>query len=301
VLRRAAITCLLTVACADERAAMQRDSTRAGERGVAAGVAAAPSSAPPALLPAASAVEPAPSAVEPAAPPRSRQERALAELAGVAPARWGERLPGIMARLPQASGELALTFDACDATGVDAELIALLRKESIAATLFVSGAFASSHPDVVKELAADPLFEIENHGRHHRPCSVTGRGAFRLRGTRSVAEAALEIEEGAALIEGLTGRRPRFYRSGTAHYDDVCVALAQRLGYRVAGYTVAGDLGGGRSRAAIKKAVEGASDGAIVLMHMHRPGGNTAEGLADAVAALRARGVRFVRLSQVLP
>jgi peptidoglycan/xylan/chitin deacetylase (PgdA/CDA1 family) len=293
---RAAIACLLCACGVDPRPAIAAKQSAPAPVASAAPSASASEAPPPAPVASSVATE-----VEPPPSPRARQERALAELAGMSPRGWGERLAGIVTRLPEGAHELALTFDACEAGSVDEELVALLRKEAIAATLFISGNFALSHPDLVKELAADPLFEIENHGRHHRPCSVTGRGAFNLRGTRSLVEAALEIEDNAALLEGLTGKRPRFYRSGTAHYDDVCVALADRLGYRVAGYTVAGDLGGGRPRAAIQKALETAEDGAIVLMHMHRPRGHTAEGLGDALAALRARGVRFVRLAEVLP
>jgi peptidoglycan/xylan/chitin deacetylase (PgdA/CDA1 family) len=44
-----------------------------------------------------------------------------------------------------------------------------------------------------------------------------------------------------------------------------------------------------------------AQPGDIVLMHMNRPEGQTAEGVAEALGILKERGFSFVRLSEVLP
>ncbi|MCC6528124.1 MAG: polysaccharide deacetylase family protein, partial [Polyangiaceae bacterium] len=212
-----------------------------------------------------------------------------------------EDLPGVERSVAGAGPRLALTFDACDARGYDAELVAWLRSEGVRATLFVSGRFARRHPDVVSLLAEEPLFELGNHGYDHRPCAVRGERAFGIPGSRSLAEAAAEIERASDLLRSLGARQPRFYRSGTAHYDDVCLGLARGLGYRIAGFRVAGDLGAGLSRAGVRQALEGAPDGAIVLLHMNRPEGQTFEGLRDALPALRARGVELVRLGDGAP
>ena len=57
-----------------------------------------------------------------------------------------------------------------------------------------------------------------------------------------------------------------------------------------------GDGGAGFSRTQVRDALVKAPSGAIVLMHMNHPGGQTAEGVMDAVPILRARGVKLVRL-----
>ncbi len=152
--------------------------------------------------------------------------------------------------------------------------------------------------DTARALAEDPLFEIENHGANHRPLSIAGKGAYGIAGTASVIEAAIEVEENAELLKGITGRRPLFFRSGTNHYDEIAVAVAAELGHRVVGYTVNGDGGASFSRKKIAERLLALRGGEIVLFHMNRPGGWTAEGIREAIPRLREKGFRFVRLSE---
>ncbi len=252
---------------------------------------------------------PSPLAGESAAPtvasaPAASVDRAavIAAHEGRAPRQWGSRVADVATQIAGVRPRIALTFDACGGpggSGYDRALIELLRTETIPATLFVTARWIASHPDVAASLAADPLFELENHGSKHKPCSVSGRAAFGLAGTRSAEEAADEILGGADAITAITARRPRFYRSGTAHFDDVCAALARELGAVPVGFSVSGDAGGGFSRAQIRRAIETAPDGSIVLLHMNHPGRSTAEGLADALPRLRERGVELVKLGDV--
>ena len=113
---------------------------------------------------------------------------------------------------------LALTFDACGGRndGYNKDLIDYLRAEKIPATLFVTGVWIDKYPEVFAELAADPLFEIENHGLLHRLCSTEGRSMYGVRGTRNLDGVIDEMELGARKIGSLTGRRPVFFRSATA-------------------------------------------------------------------------------------
>lgn len=199
---------------------------------------------------------------------------------------------------------LALTFDACGGPGgdgYDSELIVFLRRERVSATLFLTNKWIKAHPTIAASLAADPLFEIENHGSAHRPCSVTGRSAFDIRGTRNASEAVDEMTNGALAVFALTKQKPRFYRPGTAYFDDVCLQIANALGYEAAGFAVNGDGGTGFSRAQVKTALLKARPGSIVLLHMNHPSGATAEGVMDAVPVLRERGIKFVRLGDPNP
>lgn len=257
-------------------------------------------SAPVADAPAASA------APEPPEDPAVVKARVVAELEGRQPRAWGTAIPGVITSVPAAAGEsvLALTFDACGGPGgdgYDAALVETLRRERVAATLFVTSRWIAANRAAAEALAREPLFEIENHGSRHRPCSVTGRSAFDIRGTRSVGDAVDEIQRGASAIAQLTGKAPRFYRPGTAYFDDVCLDVAAALGHAAAGFAVNGDGGTGFSRAQVKEALVKAKSGSIVLLHMNHPGGQTAEGVGDALPVLRARGVKLVRLGDVIP
>lgn len=229
--------------------------------------------------------------------PGSRPEDHL----GSQPSQWGTALPGVQEFVPASAGgrTLALTFDACGGpggSGVDEELLALLRAEGIPATLFLNRRWVRAQPKRTAALAADPLFAIGNHGTAHVPLSVDGRAAYGIPGTRSPAEVVDEIMRNQEAIAELTGRAPVWFRAGTAHYDDVAVEIAKRCGVRLAGFAVNGDAGATASPWAVATALADAPNGAIVLMHMNQPASGAAAGLGSALAGLKAAGTRFVQL-----
>ena len=222
-----------------------------------------------------------------------------AKFAGQIPKLWGSNnIPGVRTRFATKEKAVALTFDACGPDGgYDAALIDFLIARSIPATLFLNGRWIDKNPGIFQKLASNPLFEIANHGTRHKPLSVTGRSVYGINGTQNIAEAVAEVEINARKIKSLTGKRPRFFRSGTAFYDEISVKIAHTLGHEVAGHSVLGDAGATYSRTQVKKALLSAKPGDIILLHMNRPGGMTAEGTKDGVLALLAKGYRFVKLS----
>lgn len=219
--------------------------------------------------------------------------------AGSTPHRWGVDLPGITSRFPAGGKQFALTFDACGGHGnsdIDQALIDLLIAERIPATLFLNQRWIDADPARTQRLGADPLFELANHGSAHKPLSVSGRSAYKIAGTGSAAQAADEVWNNHQRIIELTGRAPRFFRSGTAHYDEVAVAIVNELGETPLGFTVNADFGATASSAQVQRAMSAAAPGGIALAHMHRPGSGTAAGMAAALPALRAAGCTFVHL-----
>jgi peptidoglycan/xylan/chitin deacetylase (PgdA/CDA1 family) len=171
----------------------------------------------------------------------------------------------------------------------------------VPATLFVNARWIKANPQQFRQLAADPLFEIANHGTAHRPLSVTGRSAYGIAGTAGVAEAIAEVSTNQELIADLTGESPAFFRSGTAYYDDVAVRIVADLGLQVVNYDVLGDAGATYSAAQVTEAMMGSTPGSIILAHMNKPNSGTAEGAAAALPELARRGFRFVGLSEYLP
>lgn len=221
------------------------------------------------------------------------------------PVAWGMDLPGILRRASVEDRVVALTFDACGGArrgrdDYDRRLIDFLESEGIPATLFLNLRWIRAHPRTAKVLAGNPLFEIGNHGAEHRPLSVSGRRAYGIRGTASAAEAVEEVEANIGPIMAMTGRRPLFFRSGTAHYDDVALRILEALGCRAAGFSVNGDEGGTLSAGAVRRRLLSVRPGDIVLCHMNRPASGTAEGIRQAVPELLRRGFRFVTLEELL-
>lgn len=217
------------------------------------------------------------------------------------PQLWGEDIPGVRTHLNTQEPVIALTLDACGGkrgNGFDKKLINWLRKHHIPATLFITGRWINANEEIAKELASSPLFEIENHGMNHCPCSVSGRSAYGIPGTGSVEEVMREVSDATVIIKKVTNRQPRFFRSGTNYYDEVALALIEDLGYNVVGYSIAGDEGATLSEDAIVKKLLQAKAGNIILCHMNQPESDTAEGLITVIPMLQKKGFCFVTLQE---
>lgn len=195
---------------------------------------------------------------------------------------------------------LALTFDACGGpggSGVDDALIDLLEREQIPATLFINRRWIDANPTVTERLVASSLFEIGNHGTRHLPLSVNGRSAYDIPGTVDAYDAAEEVWVNHETLRALMGRPPLWFRSGTAHYDEVATSIAIELGEQPVGFTTNGDFGATAGPTQVAAEVLGAPPGGIVLAHMNQPAGGTAAGVAAALGRLRSSGTRLVTLS----
>ena len=221
--------------------------------------------------------------------------------AGVTPTKWGENVLGVRTRLDTLEKVIALTLDACGSAkgkGVDSLLMEFLIREQIPATLFINGRWIDANPNLFRQLATNPLFEIANHGIRHKPASISGRSIYGIDGTKSIGEVVEEIELNARKIEAISGLRPKLYRSGTAYYDEIAVKISGDLGHEVAGYSLLGDAGATRSAAQVKMALLKAVPGDIVLLHMNHPEAGTGAGIMAAVPELKRRGFKFVRMSE---
>lgn len=213
------------------------------------------------------------------------------------PQEWGENVTGVKTRFQTEEKEIALTFDACGGVNgnlVDNNLLDFLRQKSIPATLFVNQRWIIDNKSLFIELAADPLFQIENHGSEHLPLSVSGGVAWGIPATSSPAEAREEIMANHGTVKNLTGKNMTLFRSGTAFYDEVAVELANELGYEVVNFDILGDAGATYSSNQVKSALLSAKPGSIALLHMNQPNSGTAGGVISAIPILQAQGYEFV-------
>lgn len=220
------------------------------------------------------------------------------------PTLWGEHLPGVTDFLPSPekhveetapSRTLALTFDACDG-GTDMRILALLRVHEVPATIFATNLWLRRNMTTARDIASDPLFSLACHGKRHKPASVVGKKIYGIVGTRNIVELVEEVEDNARSIEAVTGIRPRWYRSGTAHYDDVALRVIADLGFSVAGYGANADQGATLPAGSVARAILKAPDRGIILCHLNHPESGTYAGLAVAIPALLEQGVKFVPL-----
>lgn len=215
------------------------------------------------------------------------------------PLEWGENVNGVKNRMRTNEKKIALTFDACGGpygSNYDEKLITFLMNEKVPATLFVNERWINENKTLFLELAANPLFQIENHGTAHSPLSVAGGEAWGIPATGSPEEAYEEIMKNHETVKALTGKEMKLFRSGTAYYDEVAVELANSLGYEVVNFDILGDAGATFTSEQVKNALLSAKEGSIALLHMNQPNSGTAEGVIQAIPLLREKGFEFVLL-----
>jgi peptidoglycan/xylan/chitin deacetylase (PgdA/CDA1 family) len=216
------------------------------------------------------------------------------------PKQWGEVVTGVKTNLKTNNKVIAITMDACGSKkgmDFDRRLISFLENENIPATLFINARWIDGNLETFKKLAANPLFEIGNHGYEHKPASVIGQSAYGIEGTANIEELVDEIELNAKKIETITNKRPKYYRSGTAYYDEVAVKVANKLNHQVIGFSILGDAGATFSAQKVEEAFLKAEKGEIVVVHFNHPESQTREGMINAINKLKEKGFKFVKLS----
>jgi peptidoglycan/xylan/chitin deacetylase (PgdA/CDA1 family) len=231
----------------------------------------------------------------------TKREKITREFAGTEAGAWGEFVAGVNVQFDTRDKLIALTFDACGgqkSSGYDSSLIAYLKAQKIHATLFVSGKWIDANYNTFHKLSKDTLFEIENHGLNHKPCSMHGETAYGIKGTTDLKAAYDEIEAGAVKIQKITGRKPGIYRSATAFIDETCARMAKKMGYSVISYDVLStDAMPFLPAEEIKQAVvQHIHPGAIAIMHFNHPEWNTSKALSLIIPELRKQGYSFVLL-----
>jgi peptidoglycan/xylan/chitin deacetylase (PgdA/CDA1 family) len=230
------------------------------------------------------------------------KRKIVSEYVHAQPGKWGEFVKGVVEDENTTLRAVALTFDACGGTngdGYDKELIEYLISEKIPATLFISGKWIDSNFSRFVSLSRDTLFEIENHGLNHKPCSMDGESAYGIHGTSNPGEAFDEIVANAWKIRTITGSIPHFYRSSTTYINEACARMAGKLGITVISFRVlSGDALPHASVAAIEEnVIKYIKPGAIVIMHINHPEWNTFEAMQKIIPKLRQMGYSFLRLN----
>jgi peptidoglycan/xylan/chitin deacetylase (PgdA/CDA1 family) len=116
------------------------------------------------------------------------------------------------------------------------------------------------------------------------------------------ARLRLELKWTQDVLYTLTGRQGTLFRAPYGEIDARVVRLAAEAGLTTVQYDL--PSGDPDKRVSKKKLVEyvagTARSGSIVVMHINRRGWHTAEALPEIIKRLRARGYRFVTVSELL-
>jgi cellulose synthase/poly-beta-1,6-N-acetylglucosamine synthase-like glycosyltransferase/peptidoglycan/xylan/chitin deacetylase (PgdA/CDA1 family)/spore germination protein YaaH len=205
--------------------------------------------------------------------------------------------PYLVRRAGIVPGAVALTFDDGPDPQFTPRVLDVLAREHVPATFFVIGTSAAATPALLARMDAEG-HEIGNHTFSHP--DVDSVGELRLRS---------ELESTTQIVASIIGRRPLLYRPPSladveprTAASAAAFARAGTLGYLVVDADVdPRDWSQRRSRAIVDDTLAQAEHGGVILLH--DGGGDrsaTVEALPAIIAGLRARGLRFVALSDLV-
>ena len=186
---------------------------------------------------------------------------------------------------------VALTFDDGPSLRDTGKLLDLLAAEEVAATFFVlGGQIEMGREDLVKR-AFDEGHEIGNHTYSHQILT-----------TIDTAQVRQELADTSSLIESITGSQPTVMRPPTGAWSDEIAAVSEELGMAVVNWnwqSCPEDWYHHDDPEHISNhVIETAQNGHIVLLHDVNEA--TMASMPDMIAGLKARGFRFMTVSQML-
>ncbi len=206
---------------------------------------------------------------------------------------------GVFARVllagPAHQAGIALTFDDGPDEHSTPQVLAELQRHGARATFFVIGERARAQPDLLRAMAAAG-HQIENHSLHHSWAT-----AF-----FSQARITRELAQTQALIAGITGRAPRWFRPPIGILSPPIARAAERLGLRLCGWSSKSRDGWASTTQAnaLRRLQRGLQPGAILLLHDASERG-LRPALAPAILRellplLQAQGLRALTLDELM-
>jgi peptidoglycan-N-acetylglucosamine deacetylase len=190
-------------------------------------------------------------------------------------------------RVPTKRKDIALTFDDGPYPFYTPVLLHVLERSNVHATFFIIGRCAQQFPELVYRILASGD-EVANHTFNHIPLTKL-----------SDQQIEYQILEDGVLLQRFTGQRLSLFRPPHGRFNTHVVAIAHELGYDTIFWSdSANDVKDIPPNVIVKRVVNEASPGGIILLHSGRY--PTIEALPVIIDRLRARGYRFVTVSQLL-
>ncbi|MDA8333596.1 MAG: polysaccharide deacetylase family protein [Peptococcaceae bacterium] len=182
--------------------------------------------------------------------------------------------------------EIALTFNVFWGEEYIPGILDILKENNVQATFFLGGQWTEQYP-VLARLIADSGQEIESHGYSHPHADHLSESAN-----------LAEIEKAEKVIVKYTGKKPTLFAPPYGERGPAVLRAAERAGYRtVLWSTDTVDWQLPDSSVIVRRVMQGARPGGIVLMHPTAP---TLHALPTIIAELKRQGYRLVDLDTLL-
>lgn len=195
---------------------------------------------------------------------------------------------------PRTEKVVALTFDDGPNDPYTGQILDVLKQEGVHATFFSVGMNAEREPDTVRRIAAEGN-EIGNHSYAHRKRDALLDLRYR--------DAARTND----ILRGITGTAPRLYRAPNGFHTPWSLRAVAERGLRAIGWDVeSDDWDEPGADTIVTRTVARVQPGSIILLHdgdntrLGTDHGQQAAAVRTIIETLKARGYRFVTVSEML-
>ncbi|GGY16552.1 polysaccharide deacetylase family protein [Streptomyces djakartensis] len=212
---------------------------------------------------------------------------------------------------PRSRGRtVALTFDADMTAGQGAraaagerfdhpQLISTLRALRVPATVFMTGRWAEEYPDQARSIGRDPRFEVANHSYSHYAYTRDCYGLPTV--PRKLMRSDVERAYAAFRKAGVRAPMPYFRFPGGCYDRRALRALTPTGVTAVQWDVVGGDAFETDADVVVRQVLDGVRPGSVVVLHCTRSAAPATERAVRAIVpALRGRGFRFVKVSELI-
>ena len=177
----------------------------------------------------------------------------------------------------------------------DPQIIKYLDDQHISTTFFVSGLFAETYPDVIKQWASNPLFSIQNHSYDE---SGFIPHCYWLKALTTDDQKLGQIKKTQKILTDLTTQPPTYFRfPGLCHNasDD---KLVENLNLKInEGNVIASDPFNPSATRIVANVLRQLKDNGVIVMHV---GGKNApssyEALKKLIPKIQEAGYNFKKL-----
>lgn len=186
--------------------------------------------------------------------------------------------------------QVALTFDISWGEERTNPILDVLKQKKLdKATFFLSSPWVETHPDIVKRIV-DMGYEIGSHG--HRHDNYSGYNEDQIR---------TQINKAHEILKKNTGKEPKLIRYPNGDFDKRVLKIADQMGYSSIQWdTDSLDWMNPGKDKIVKRVVDKAHPGDIILMHASDSCRQTHEALPEIIDSLRKKGYEFVTVSELI-
>ncbi|MBO7336052.1 MAG: polysaccharide deacetylase family protein [Lachnospiraceae bacterium] len=181
---------------------------------------------------------------------------------------------------------ISLTFDDGPSDHTSKQVMEKLKKYGIVASFFLIGDHMTPEREEIIREELEMGCDIQNHSLTHPDMKAM-----------SDTKIKAEIEETTRRIVEISGKEPKFFRppyiSVADHMYDAIPLIF------ISGVGCDDWIPDASAETRAKKAIEGARDGAVILLHDFEGNDATVEALDTIIPTLKAKGFEFVTITEL--